>query len=464
MKKILYTALSLVLLTGGIVSCGKDSLDPKIIDREDITTNPISSATQLGMVVNGAYKAMMNVAYYGRDYVIYNEVHSDNAISNANSNRFTFETDFKTQVSQAFPADTWSNIYKVVALANVAINADITSGDQTEINNYRAEAYALRALAHFDLMKLYGQQNVTRSTSSLTVPYITQYGDVSDENYVRLTLSDFRTKVYEDIDQAIALANNDITIKTKFNLQSINVLKARLAMYFAPFFGVSEYDNADTAINQALALGGNVATAVEFKSIFALGEVGVNSVFELQFLDNDNLGNNSLANIYNKGAYGDINTVEEVKNILFADTLDIRGQLVKPVDNILRNVGKYGYRADNVKLMRFEEIVLIAAEVSFRKGNAATAATLINSLVSKRGITTTYTSADITLDIILTERRKELIFEGFRFDDLMRLQIGIPVINERALENTPAYGDTRLAFPIPQVELNVSSIPQNQGY
>jgi starch-binding outer membrane protein, SusD/RagB family len=244
------------------------------------------------------------------------------------------------------------------------------------------------------------------------------------------------------------------------------VLKARLAMYFAPFFGASQYDIAEAAITEAYALaGGRIATASEFVSIFANGEVGVNSVLELQFLDNDNLGVNSLWQIYVEGAYGDINTVSEVKDILFADADDIRGTLIGPdTRNVLRNNGKYMDRADNVKLMRFEEIVLIAAEVAFRKGDTAAAANYINALVSNRGLSVSYTSSDITLDIILDERRKELIFEGFRFDDLMRLQMDIPAIVERAPENTPAYGDYRLAFPIPQGELNVSSIPQNEGY
>lgn len=463
MKKIFYSVASLILVSTALTSCSQDSLEPGIKTEIDLDKEPITTVARLEMILNGAYKNMQSVSYYGRDYVIYNEVRSDNAHSVAYSGRFLNETDFRTTISSAYASDTWVSIYKVIALANIAINANINANESIDdVNELKAQAYALRALAHFDLMKLYGQQNVTDNTSSLTVPYITAYGVVTAENSYRLTLSELKTALEADIEAATSLVSNSISVKNKLNRQSILAIKARIAMYMAPFFGQQEYATALTASQEAYALGGAVISEGQFLSSFASGNEAMNSVFELTFLDNDNLGNNSIYNMYGYTAYGDILAANNVADVLLADTNDVRSQLLAvDRDGDLRNLGKYTSRASNVKVVRFEEIVLNIAETAFRTGDTNTALEFINKIAENRGIAA-YTT--VTLESILNERRKELVFEGFRFDDLMRTQSNIPAISERQAANTPSYGDYRLAFPIPQFETNVSPIQQNQGY
>jgi starch-binding outer membrane protein, SusD/RagB family len=457
MKKLNIALASLFLL--GLASCSNDSLDPKILDQKDISTNPISSVSDLRMVVNGAYKYMSSVSYYGRDYVVLNEVHSDNAVANNRSGRFVTESSFTTVVSGAMPNTTWAAIYQVIAQANIAINANVTGSAADAV---KAEAYALRALAHFDLMKLYGQQNVTQSLQSLTVPYVTQYGVVTQENVDRLTYAELQAKVYEDIDTAISLANANVTVKTKLNIQSIHALKARFALYFAAYAGDAEYATALQHAEKAIGLGGKIATSTEFVSIFEDGEVGVNSIFDIQFLDNDNLGNNSLFMLYQLTNYGDIVPTTDLKEKVFANPADIRGKLITlDTNKSYRMTGKYVFRADNVKVIRVEEMYLTAAEAAFRAGDVTLATEYVNKVVTNRGVAA---YSNVSLEDIITERQREFAFEGFRFDDLMRLKRDIPQVNGRATTNTPAYGDYRLAFPIPRAETNVSPIQQNQGY
>ena len=50
-------------------------------------------------------------------------------------------------------------IYGVIAICNIVIQADHASleGSQAAISQTVGEAYALRALAHFDLLREYGQ-------------------------------------------------------------------------------------------------------------------------------------------------------------------------------------------------------------------------------------------------------------------------------------------------------------------
>jgi hypothetical protein len=79
-----------------------------------------------------------------------------------------------------------------------------------------------------------------------------------------------------------------------------------------------------------------------------------------------------------------------------------------------------------------------------------------------------YTSSGAQiLEDILTERRKELAFEGNRFWDLMRLQRSWTKIKNQdplaTVDVTP--GNTNLLFPIPQTEMDANpNMKQNPGY
>jgi len=131
---------------------------------------------------------------------------------------------------------------------------------------------------------------------------------------------------------------------------------------------------------------------------------------------------------------------------------------------MLRNLGKFpdnqGY--DNVSIIRYEEVILNYAEALFE--TSGDALTEINKITSKRGASA-YT-APLTKDDILNERRKELIFEGFRYDDLLRTgqDIEKTSLQQNFLATIP-YGDPRLAWPIPQSEMDANSnMVQNTGF
>ncbi|MDA7717061.1 RagB/SusD family nutrient uptake outer membrane protein, partial [bacterium] len=93
-------------------------------------------------------------------------------------------------------------------------------------------------------------------------------------------------------------------------------------------------------------------------------------------------------------------------------------------------------------------------------GASGEALTWLNMVPNNRGAIL-YTEA--TKKNILLERRKELCFEGFRFDDLARTKQDIPYLN--LVTEGPKYGSYNYAFPIPLAELNANSNMQtNKGY
>ena len=72
---------------------------------------------------------------------------------------------------------------------------------------------------------------------------------------------------------------------------------------------------------------------------------------------------------------------------------------------------------------RYAEILLNAAEAAFELGDNATAATYMNQVRARAGLTTPLVSGDITFDRIVHERRVELAFEGHILFDYKRWRL-----------------------------------------
>jgi hypothetical protein len=108
--------------------------------------------------------------------------------------------------------------------------------------------------------------------------------------------------------------------------------------------------------------------------------------------------------------------------------------------------------------IRYADVLLMKAEALLRKGNAAGAATLVNQVRKARGVADL---AAITESNLLDERGRELYYEGWRRNDMIRFgKFNAPVINR-----TATTSPTRQLYPIPQKELEINSnLRQNAGY
>jgi hypothetical protein len=72
---------------------------------------------------------------------------------------------------------------------------------------------------------------------------------------------------------------------------------------------------------------------------------------------------------------------------------------------------------------RYAEVLLNAAEASFELGNTADAATYMNQVRARAGLTTPLAAGDITFDRVVHERRIELAFEGHILFDMKRWRL-----------------------------------------
>lgn len=443
-----------MFLVGSIAftGCTTSDLDPTLEQDKDIDGS-INTDQDMEGILKGAYNRMTSSVYYGRDYIINNEVRTDNTFANGNSGRFSTEAAF------LYTADNnpgiWSQAYSVIATANILIGTDLENieGDQGYAKHVQGQAYAIRALAHFDLLKQYGEQT---TGGTLGVPIITEFKS-SNTTPARNSVEEVKAAIFSDLNTAFTLMGDAYFDSSKefMSRYTAKAIESRVAIYFGMWNEAKSAAEAviDSGLYQVIA-------GDQFVASYA-ADGSSNSIFELAYSTTDNLGGNSLGFIYKGDTYGDIEVLPNVED-LYSDG-DVRLGILGLELGKLRNLGKYpdlnGW--DNVMLCRYEEVILNYAEALFETGGDAASA--LNMIASKRGIAN-YTS--VTKEDILNERRRELIFEGFRYDDLMRTNSGVEKVDfeQNISESIPA-GDFRLAMPIPIVELDANAnMVQNRGY
>jgi len=182
MKKI-YTCF-LVLTLGLFISCD-DFLDVKS-DQELFQDESLEKPEGFHMYVNGIYRLLGEQSLYGRE-LTWGLVSAlgNNYASNSTSylgNSYYYASKFNWQNSSV--QSTMSNIFKqgyhVIANCNNLIQ-EVTAKD-TSFFEYGSiekamilgEMYGLRALVHFDLLRLFAPAPVT-NPSGLALPYVTVY-------------------------------------------------------------------------------------------------------------------------------------------------------------------------------------------------------------------------------------------------------------------------------------------------
>ncbi len=436
-----------------INACTTDDLEPSTEQNKPVEGG-ISSVENLYGILKGAYDRMTQTGYYGRDYIINNEVRSDNCFANGSSGRFSTQASFSYDENTGF---FWDEAYEAIGSANIVIGVDAESltGDVDYAKHMQGQAYAIRALIHFDLVKQYGQQHVG---GTLGIPYIKEFkGD--DLFPARNTVEEVKTWIVEDLNVAFNMMDASYDNSTEFITKyASKAILSSVAVYF------EMWDEAIAAANTVIdSKLYKVIPADQYVSHWA-SDQSVNSIFELAFNATDNLDSDGLAYIYRTtggGSYGDVQVIDQIVDIYEAG--DVRAGILGYEGTMLRNIGKYpdnqGY--DNVIVIRYEEVIMNLAEALVETGGDAVS--IINRIVNERGATP-YTT--VTKDDILKERQREFIFEGHRFEDLVRMGKDITKdFSQQLFPKTIPYGDPIMTWSIPKAEMDANSnMVQNKGY
>ena len=137
-------------------------------------------------------------------------------------------------------------------------------------------------------------------------------------------------------------------------------------------------------------------------------------------------------------------------------------------------VGKHPGLQDNgpgnIRLLRYADIILLAAEAANELGNVTKALEYVNMTRKRARGTNTFILKDLTItnkDALRTairrERRSELAMEQHRWFDLQRWGIQNEVMTK---VGKPFVANKHELFPLPQTEIDLGggSLSQNPGY
>ena len=163
-------------------------------------------------------------------------------------------------------------------------------------------------------------------------------------------------------------------------------------------------------------------------------------------------------------------------DLLNEDPNDVRlGLLITDKNGTKRTINKYPGRAgsvavNNVRVIRLSDIYLIGAEAALKKAapDQTLADDYLYKIQNRANSATVKTTA--TLDLIMKERRKELVLEGHRLYDVLRQGIEITRKGGNHFLNatdlvTVNWNDYRTIMPIPQAEIDANTnIQQNPEY
>lgn len=326
MRKIIITfgVVSSILMS--VTSCRDKDLEPTLAQFQ--TIDSIRDEAGLKAFLGGAYIKMRSVGYLGRDVEIYGEVRTDNTYASGASGRFVEVAGFLYGTTSREASETWFRIYETIGRANFIINKGIEGieGDKMQLKHYLGEAYAIRALAHFDLLRLFGQQYVEGKTSpamnAMGIPYVKFFkGDPNNENPARNTVQEVYDNAKKDFEKAVELMDESKESSRNYITKAAAYgLFARMALY------LQKYEDAKKAAKHVIDLNKyKVVTKDEYIASWK-AKPAVNVIFSLfTNADTETLGIDSISNIYRKvgqTGYGDVQALGNLYKIF--DPGDIR--------------------------------------------------------------------------------------------------------------------------------------------
>ncbi len=498
MKKII---ILLIVLAGISFSC-EDKLDfqPKTLLTPEAALN---SQEDVVLALNGVYCSLQKAGYFGTEFIVIADAATDNGVipadresAGATASRLPFAYTLELN-SINTAGEFWPDAYVTIAsLNNILARLEEVSFDEDFDNRVKAECLTIRAMTHFDLCRIFAQDyNFTSDHSHLGVPY--QFESVPGTEPARNTIAEVFDFALEDLDEAIQLLKNsdgseiasyrggdDLFFASYYMAVGV---KARMLFYMGDYNNALTY--SDIIVNGPYSLS-------EYTPVQHLGKsfdkpatfldewyrlapvVESESVFQLETDEDDgDFANRSLIDIYlcndGNGAHGvsqgllDLYEDSDLRNHWFVD----EPATPAPDRHVYKYPGSLGINADAhaIPVMRLPEFILMSAEIEARNGNTSRALDLVNQITARAHASAISSSGDALVEDIITERRKELAFEGHRLFDLKRLKRGF-TRTDCTLTNgncSLTYPSDLYAWPIPIDELNANPAirdQQNPGY
>lgn len=396
------------------------------------------------------------VAQSDEYYVTYSVWSNEGAMSR---NTYIFAKD----IYEGTPNAEWRQMYQQVFYANTVLDLlpkiGQGPGEQEQYNKVMGQALFFRAHAYYDLVQTYAMPyDPATAATALGIPL--KKSPDFNEKVTRATVQECYDQITGDLTTALELLPATSPYKTSPSKVTVHAMLSRV------FLALGNYEKA---------LAHSDACLQQFNVLFDYNEL--------------NLG---AFSVHNNGTHFFDETIFH-RTSMFLGLLISRNRAIIDT-NLYRSYEQEDLRKDaffrvangeyrhfgNYNLVESEkfcgiatdEIYLIRAECKARLNDKDGAMEDLNTLLLKRYRTGTFvprtaTDEEDALQQIITERRKELCFRGLRWTDLRRLNKDprfattlTRVLNGQTYTLSP--NDKRYAMPIPDAEVQLMGLEQNQ--
>ncbi|RQP17491.1 MAG: RagB/SusD family nutrient uptake outer membrane protein [Parapedobacter sp.] len=478
MKRII-TIIGLVVLA----SCSNDFIN--LSPHDTVTINQLyHTDSDFQDAITGCYAPLRD--RYGWMY-IFGDLRGDDAwrevirgLPAVRSNDFTMDA------SESLLAETWSGYYQIISRTN-AVLANMEQVDTSLLPNwerYVGEARFLRALAYFDLVRIFG--DVPMITSPLTI----------DEAYA--TRREQVGKIYDEviIPDLIDAGNKLPTTYSGADVGRATKGAAK-ALLGKVYLTRNDFEHAETVLTEVTTLGYALLANYDdlwdytnehhseyiFDVEYISGGVGQGSRITYTFLplSTEFAALNGIAG----GSGGeDLNPTQDLVDLFDTSPGDLRravtvdasggfingaGQFVRFIQaatytkKYLTSTGSQNDSPANWKVIRYADVLLMLAEALNENGKTEEALIHLNRVRVRAGVPSYSNTEQADLrEKIYDERRLELAFEGHRWFDLLRTGRALEVLQSQGMQ------PHNHVFPIPLSQLQIINnneiLWQNQGY
>lgn len=362
---------------------------------------------------------------------------------------------------------TWFINASLVTDANRMLDiANRFDAEDERVKRIKAECLFTRAFAHFEIARLYCKPY--SSADPLGIPY--KY-DAEVSKPSRLPQGEVYANILKDIDASLLDLEDERESYYWLSKSTAYALKARVALH------MGEWNLAIEAADKVM-IDGNYRLA----QIEEFGQVWTD---QLLWADESGAKNELIFALKGGGAGGYYNRTSN-EDVFFHPSNDlmnqyedgdVRSNFYFGTDNYGKDIvtkhieGATGQRnSTDLKLFRVSELVLIKAEAYAQDNKLTEAAAELNALRVNRiaePAVLSFVSKEEALLAVQLERRRELAYEGHRFYDLKRWNLGIERLDEDSETSSKVLpaGDFRFVYPIPQDEIFANdNMVQNEGY
>ncbi|AWK07074.1 hypothetical protein HYN56_23710 [Flavobacterium crocinum] len=467
------------LIVFSAVSCS-DFLD--VVPQDKILESQIYE-NEAGMqnVHNGLYLSLANNNLYGRQLTmdaveILGQQY--NMPSSHTKNKMASYAYAESNPKAVF-SNIWEEAYKTILYANKFLesmdeHAGIVSQDKADL--LKGEVLGIRAMLHFDMLRLYGPIYKV-SPAVLAIPY---YDKPVTVNEPLLPAQEVIVKILADLDTALTLLHKDPVLTTgkytptsdfdgnlyysknrgnRMNYLAVKCLKARVLLYSGDKTGASTVANEVINFVKSNTLfpwtpfleatnAANPDRTFSSENFFALSDYTLYT--KQRDLFDSNLKDTQI--------YAPILT--RLTAVFESNDNDYRSLPSWKVPVVGGKTQKTFFKYEDVdektKLFRLQipmfklsEMYLIAAETA---PVAADGITFLNTLRFNRGLTNLGTTANVTTEVT-KEYKKEFIGEGQLFFYYKRIN-SVTIPNGSAASGNLTMGAAQYVVPLPDAEIN----------